>query len=242
MARGEGLRVRLSRIPGETPKTVLAQPLILPAVMRNFGWSEEALHSEYDTVRAGQFSQPALGPATARRLRAVDDVETLTVEWDAPWLVERGIDPDRVYDELFGVLRSRKPCELLVTPKFGPERPLLRMDITIRSIAPQMREGEADTIYYVLRWSEWRRAEGKRRGAGKPKLPTTHKLTATDTLYSLSMRYYYSARGADVIASANAIKGWGKKTPLVQMQRYKVGSKLKVPKLPPSSASRASSG
>lgn len=232
MARGEGLRVRFAKIPGETPKGVLSRALVLPAVLRGFGWTEEASHTEYDTIRAGQFSQPAMGPATARRLRTPDDIETLTVEWDAPWLVEQGLDPDRVYDELFAVLRSRRPIELLATPKFGPDRPLLRMDITVRSVTSQMREGEPDTAYYTLRVSEWRDASVGRRGAGRgSKLPTDHRLAAGDTLFSLAERYYHTLVGADHIARANAIRGWGRRDPLVGMQRYRVGSKVKIPQI-----------
>lgn len=242
MARGEGLRVRLSKIPGETPAGVLSKALVLPAVLGEFGWTEEAAHSEYETVRDGQFSQPQLGPATARRLRTLNDIETLTIEWDAPWLVEQGLDPHDVYDELFAVLRSRRAVELLATPQFGPERPLLRMNITIRSISPLMKRGEPDSMYYTVRISEWRNAEVKRRGAGSPgnpsKLPTTHKLTATDTLYSLSAKYYHTSAGTDAIAKANGIKSWGKKTPLVKMGRYKVGSKIKIPKISESTPGR----
>lgn len=232
MARGEGLRVRLSRIPGETPRDVLRKPLILPAVLRNFGWSEEFLHSEYDTVGAGQFSQPSLGDPTARQLRSVDDVETLTVDWDPPWLVEQGQDPQDVYDELFAIGRSRRGVELLATPKFGPTRPLLRMNVTLRSITAQMREGEPDSIYYVCRIKEWRDASVQRKGEGRgTQLPTTHKLVAADSLYSLSQHYYHSSAGADDIASANGIKGFGKKTPLWKSAKFKVGSKVKIPKI-----------
>lgn len=235
MARGEGLRVRLSKIPGETPKGVLDTALILPAVIDAFGWTEEAGHTEYDTVRAGQFSQPQLGPPTARRLRMLDDVGTLTVDWDPPWLVEQGQDPDDVHDTMYGILRSRRPCELLATPKFGPTRPLLRVNITIRGISAVMKRGEPDSMYYTLKIVEWRNASAARRGAGVggdvSRLPTTHRLTATDTLYSLSMLYYHTASGATAIARANGIKSWGKKTPLVGLARFRVGSKITIPKV-----------
>lgn len=234
MADGEGLRARLARIPGQTPKGVLGRPLVLPAVVRTFGWTEDASHSEYDTLRAGQFSQPAMGPATARRLRQLDDIETLTLTWDPPWLVNRGLDPHRVYSDLFAVLRSRRPVQLTVTPA-NDERAVLRMKVTIRSIATQIREGEPDTRYYVLRITEWREADVSRRskrGGDSSKLPTTHKLAAEDTLYSLSQRYYKSAMGgAADIAKANRIKGWGKKDPLVGMRRFKVGDKITIPKV-----------
>lgn len=232
--RSDGLRVRFARIPGETPKDVLTTPMYLPAVLRSFGWSEAFSHVEYDTVRAGQFSQAAQGPATARQLRTLDDVETLTVEWNPVWLVETGQSPEEVYSDLFAMARSRRPVELLASLRAGGPT-LLRMNISIRSISVQLREGEPDSRYYTLRITEWRKPGTGRRGgsgAGDPaKLPTTHVLTATDSLHSLSMHYYHSAGGADDIARANGIK-WGKKTPLVKMKRYKVGSKIKIPRIP----------
>jgi len=235
--RGEGLRVRFAKIPGETPAAVLSQPLYLPAVLEGFGWTEEFSHSEYDTIRAGQFSQPAMGPVTARRLRVVDDMEALTMTWDPAWLVEEGVDPDDVHDELFAAGRSRKPVELLASLKLN-EVPLLRMAITIRSIGLQLRRGQPDTLYYSLKFSEWRNAEVDRKGTGSARqgstssggsLPATHNLTASDTLHSLALRYYKSARAWPTIAEANSITGVGQSTPLVEMARFKVGSKIKIP-------------
>lgn len=228
----DGLRVTLSAIPGETPAGILSSELTLPAVLRTFGWTEEAEHSEYTTVRDGQFSQPSQGDATARRLRGIDDIETLTLLYDPPWLVEQGLDPRDVYSDLFGVLRSRRAVELLVMSPLE-DHAILHLDgCTIRSITVQMREGEPDTRYYNLKLVEWRGATVERRGTGSSsKLPTTHKLAAGDTLYSLSMRYYKTALRAEALKDANAIRGWGSKTPLVEMSRFKVGSKFKIPKV-----------
>jgi hypothetical protein len=231
-ARGDGLRVRLARIPGVTPRDLLPDPIVLPAVMNGFSWTEEAYFSEYDTVADGQFAQPAMGPTTARRLRVIDDVEALTIWWDAPWLVDHSMDPEMVYAALFGVLRSRKPIELLATPQLGKHQPLLRADVTIRSIQPQLRQHEPDSVYYTLRISEDRRPGAGRRGEGRGShLPTTHKLTATDTLHSLAEHYYHSAHGWSVIAQANGLKKWGQSTPLVKSPKFKVGSKVRIPKL-----------
>lgn len=232
--RGEGLRVRLARIPGETPKGVLHRPIILPAVLNTFGWTEEFLHSEYGTVRDGQFSQPAMGPPAARQLRTLDDIETLTIAWDPPWLVQQGQDPDDVYRQLFAIGRSKRAVELLATLQFGPQRPMMRTNITIRSISPLLKQGEADSMYYTVRISEWRDASGKRRGEGRgsaAKLPTTHKLTTADTLSSLSQHYYHSHKHWRAIAHANGIHGFGASTALVKYGRYKVGSKIKIPKV-----------
>lgn len=232
------MRVRFARIPGETPKDVLKPALFLPAAIGTVGVTEEAAHSQYDTLRAGEFSQPSQGPVTARKLRTVDDIETLTVTWDPKWLVDRGQDPAQVRRQLYAVLRSRRACELLMTPKLGASGDeFMRFSVTIRSITKQMRRGEPDTVYYTLRLVEWRNAEmGRKRqgsGSGGSKLPTTHELKSGDTLHSLSQTYYLTAEHARVIAKANKIKGVGLSTRLVLMKRFKVGSKIKIPKLPP---------
>lgn len=231
VGRADGLRLRLARIPGETPKGVLSKPLILPAVLGSFGWAEDALHSEYDTIKAGEFSQPALGGAKARRLRKLDDVETLTVDWDPVWLIERGQDPQEVYSQMYAVLRSKKPCAMIATLNFT-DRPLLQIDVTIRSITLQLRQGEPDSRYYVLSISEWRRADGRRKGSGagaNRRHGTTAKVSDVTTLYSLAIEFFGSYTAADSIAAANGIKGFGKNDFLWQYGRYKIGSTVKIP-------------
>lgn len=230
--RGEGLRVRLARIPGETPKDVLRSPLYLPATLSGFGWTEAFSHSEYDTVSDGQHSQPAMGPATARQLRTTDDVQTLTVDWDPKWFVDRGRDPDDVRSELFAIGRARKAVEMLASLKLD-EAPLLRMNITVRSIRTELRPGEPDALYFTLSISEWRPESAERRGQGSrgDRLPTTHVLTAEDSWHSLSLRYYHSATPWRVIAGANGLTSWGQSTPVVKSSRFKVGDKVKIPKL-----------
>lgn len=233
---GRGLRTRLSRIEGDTPKGVLTKPQYLPATLRGFEWSEEFAHEEYSTPRAGQFSQESMGPASARQLRQVGDTETMALTWDAAWLIDRGISPEHLRDQLNLAGRARKPVLLVVAHRGGAQ--VLRMAITIRSITHQIREGEPDTVYYTLRFTEWRRRATGRKGqgsgsGGSGKLPTTVKIDSNDSLYSLSKRFYKSAAGTDDIARANGIKGFGKKTPLVKSRKFKVGSKLKIPDIGP---------
>lgn len=228
-SKHEGLRVRLRRIDGETPKGVLHRPLVLPAVLRGFGWTEEFMHSDYDTIADGQFSQPAAGGASARQLRTIDDIETLTMIWQPQWLIY--VDAGQVERELRAVGRSKKPVELLATPYLGggARKPLLRASITIRSLSVALREGEPDTTYFTLRIEEWRNASTKRRGAGHSKLPTTVEIDANDTLYGLSDRFYKTHAGWKEIARENGIPNFGPSTPLVQHKRFRVGSKLKIP-------------
>jgi hypothetical protein len=234
MARGEGLRVRFARIPGETKKGVLSRAFRLPATLDGFGWTEDFTHTEYDTLRRGQFSNPAQGNAQARSLRRLDDLGTLTVEWDPKWLVERGQDPEDVRRTIFDIGRSRTPVDMLATLDYH-DRAVLAMDVTFRSIQTQMKAGEPDTLYYSISIAEWRDPTTGRKGAGKadPKFPLTHKLSATDTLYSLSKLYYGSSLFYGVIADANKITRWGKQTPLAKSARWKVGSKIRIP-APPS--------
>ncbi len=236
---GRGLRVRFARIRGETPAGLLRVPLYLPAVIGGFSWSEEFTHLEYGTVQAGQFSQPSLGGRSARQLRVLDSVESLTLTWQPSWLVAFNLDPKYVRKTLTQIGRSRRAFALLATAKDSPQTTMLRMDATIRSLGTAMREGEPDTLYFTIGISEWRDAEVERRGHRRGKgadgrggaLPTTHKLDADDTLYSLSQRYYKTHSGADDIAKANGISKFGKKTPLVKYKRFKAGAKVKIPKI-----------
>lgn len=229
---GRGLRVRFARIRGETPAGLLRVPLYLPAVIGGFAWTEEFTHTEYGTVQAGQFSQPSLGGRSARQLRVLDSVESLTLTWQPSWLVAFNLDPEYVRKTLTRIGRSRRAFALLATAKDSPQTTVLRMNATIRSLGTAMRQGEPDTLYFTIGVSEWRDAEverrGRRRGRGGA-LPTTHKLEADDTLYSLSRRYYTTHSGADDIAKANGISKFGKKTPLVKYGRYEVGSKIRIP-------------
>lgn len=232
MARGEGFRCRLAPIEGETPQEVLPKLVYLPALLGQLDLTETFGHTDFQTVAAGEFSQPSRGSVTARPLREMGDLETLTVEWDPVWLVERGQDPEEVYRRLFAIGRSRKPVQLTIAARLD-QRATVQMNITFRSIQMQIRKGEPDTVYYAIRIKEWRDATGRRRrGNDRPrgsKLPTTHKITASDTLHSLSKHYYHSYQYADDIARFNGIKGFGVSTSLVQSKRFKLNDKLKIP-------------
>lgn len=244
--QSEGLRVRLSRIAEETPKGVLSRPLRLPAVLGDFVDTEDADHSEYTTISAGQFSQGAMGGQAARQLRATN-IDTLTIEWNPKWLVQRGVDPGRAKDELYKILRSKKAVELLATlpGRRGKTATEMRANITIRSIQKSLKPGEPDTRYYTLTIKEWRDPRVDRRGHSqgrKPgvKLPTTHKLDDNDSLYTLSFQYYGTYKHWRLIANANGLKGFnGAKTALVSLKRFKVGDKVKIPKPPSSSGGNA---
>lgn len=234
----EGLRCRFSRIPGETPKGVVDHPVYMPALLGNLDVDEEAQHAEYTTVSAGQFSQGAQGGSVARMLRSLE-VEGLTLDWDAEWLVDSGQDPAKVRGALYAILRSKKPVELMLTlagsdPSIEPE---LHIFCTFRAVKRVMREQQPDTRYYSITIKEWRSPNVERRGTKegrKPgvKFPTTVKLKSSDTLHSLAHEYYGRYEFWRDIRNANGISTrFGQNTPLVDLAKYKIGSKIKLPKI-----------
>jgi hypothetical protein len=238
--RGVGLVVRFSPIKGITPQGALSRKLYLPATLDPFTVDEQSVHNEYDTISGGHFSQPAQGDQNARSFRTMS-LDTITVDFDAPYLVAKGQDPLWVRERLYEILRFRKPVHMLVT--FNPSRHLgseFEGDITIREISKDVRNGELETRYLTLTISEWRDPSAARRsvnaGGSRKKgvsLPTTHQLTAKDTLASLSQDFYGSYAFWRDIRDANGIsKRFGQKTPIVSLPgRFKVGYKLKIPAL-----------
>lgn len=226
------LRVRLSRIAGETPRGVLDSPLYLPAVLGDFTVAEEASHTEYETHRAGRFSVAAGGTATARQLRTVD-LQALTIDWQASWAT--WTDPREVMNELSAVLRSRRPCELFAIQQWGAPSEL-RMHVTLRRLERTLRPGEADTRYWSIAISEWRNPRTRRASADSPRArwPKTYALKAGSaftsvTLMDLSETFYGYSGGWSVIGGANGLAAWGPRSPISRSGLFHVGSQLVIP-------------
>lgn len=233
------LTVRLTALPGLTPKKVLKRPLIFPAVLGDFEHTEEANFGSYDTVGSGEYSTPAAGPSTARKLRTTD-IEVLTLEGQPGFLTNPKIAPDDVRDQLYEILRSRRPFDFLATTEsLGPkDEPSLStelpMNATLRSITRSLRHGQPQARYYTLSFVEWRDDGVARKSAGgsygiRIKLPTVHILRVGDTLSSLSKSFYGTYSGATRIANANGLRRWGHSTPLGLLPRFKAGSTIKIP-------------
>lgn len=235
--RGPGLRVRFAALD-TTDKSVLKDPLYLPAVLGDFTVREESAASTVDTISGGQFTTIPAGGLTARQLRSLD-IEALTLDWNPAWLVESGLDPDAVRDELQTLLRLKRAgeFEFLAMLKLGRGRPEeLRMHGIVSALERTLKHGEPNARYYTLTIAEARFGSTTRRSVGRPadKLPTTHKLTSHDTLLSLAKKYYGRYDGWRDIRDANSISlRWGQSEPLVKMHRYKVGDKVKIPEPKP---------
>lgn len=168
-ARGPGLRVRLRKITGQTHKSVLPQALYFQmGPLGEFAVDETGEHNEWRTAFSGEYSaRSGSSAATSRSLRSTS-FQTLTLDWDAPWLVDHDVSPAEMRETLNLLLRLRTPCELLVTrklPEHGGSTHELLMNATLRSVTRTLRRGEADTRYYDLTFREWRRAQIGRRAA-----------------------------------------------------------------------------
>lgn len=236
--RAPGYRVRFAKIPGATAKGVLSADMYLPCILGEFDVSEEFEWRDYTTVGAGEFSAPA-GGGTASRLLRSSDLETLTVDWHrlARFLTNPLITPEKVKSELYKLGRSRTPFSILIVEQLGGGDEELRMNATLRGVRRVTRPGEADTRYYTLTIKEWRNNEVDRRGegGGARKLPTTARLTAKTTLASLSRTFYPDltvGEGWRLIAAANKLTGWGANTAIVKHKKWKLGDKVKIPKVP----------
>lgn len=237
--RGEGFVARFSPIKGITPKAALARNIWLPAMLNTLTINEDANHAEYDTLSAGTFSQPAMGPPSARKLRTLS-IDTMTVDFDASWLVAHGQDPYELRIRIFEILRFRKPVRLLIRRHPNPP-PHAEFDayVTLRSASREVRPGEPESRYMTLAISEWRDPTGAVRsstptGASRRAgvtLPATAKLDASDTLSSLSHDYYGRYDFWRDIRDANGITTrFGAKTPIVSLHgRWKVGAKITIP-------------
>lgn len=231
---GTGLRVRIRPDRKLTPKDVMKRPLHFPAVTSDtFEIVGEAMHSNFDTVSAGEFSQPASGKKS-RRLKT-SSFDILTVSWDPSWITYPGVDPQRVKKVLEAIIKRRCPVHLLafVEPHIhgytGAEWDAL---VTLRSVSRRLPHGEPDARYYTVEWSEYREPGVKKRrhGGGRDrKLPTTHKLRRDDTMRGLAKKFYGNGNLWRHIKRANGIKNWGSATPLVNMKRFKVGDRIKIP-------------
>lgn len=227
--RGMGVRVRMSKIRGETNSAVLHAPLRWPAVLNAITIAEEFPHADYDTEQ-GSFSTPAPNADGSTQAPQEFDLETLRLDADAPWLVEFGLNHELFVDELEQIGRWRTPFSLLVVTRYG-QRPEFHGDATIRRIEKTLKPGEADTRYITVGFKAWRsgaRTDGTAWVNGRL-LPTTIKLKSGDTFRSLARKYYGSATDWRIIRNANGFKRMGGDTPIVNAPHRSVGDKILIP-------------
>jgi nucleoid-associated protein YgaU len=191
----------------------------------------DAEWTDYDGL-GGQFSIPGAGP----RLKTVE-LRTMTIfTFFQPEWVDLQSPPFEIAANIELLRENLSPFRALLYFQGGPGT-FLDLPVAIRSLTKTTKFGEVDTIYYDMSLTEWRRplvqsrSTGTSRAPGGGILPTTHKLTSSDTFESLSERYYGNRDGARAIASANGISNWGLRTPLIQRHGMKAGTVIKIPKI-----------
>lgn len=248
LVTGRGLLARFTPVKNVTPPGVLKQKIYLPCVLGTFTVTETALHNDYNTLSSGQFSQPGAGGQGAVQLRTFD-IDTLTLTWDAAWLVVTNQEESLVRSQFTKILRSRKPVQLMINFHPHPQKdPVLNIGVTLRQKSEDIRPGENDTRYMTFQIEEWRDPSTKRRGSagtnGRKRgvsLPATVKLAADDTLDSLSQAYYGTYAGWRDIRDANGITTkFGAKSKITALGgRWKVGVNVKIPAVPMSAKPQA---
>lgn len=233
--RRDGLRVRLSRARGLTPKGILESPIWLPVVLGDFTVNEGAAHTDYETHRRGEFSVPGQGGGRARMLRSTD-LDSMTLDWDATWLTWYR-NPHAIKKELRKILHGKRPVKLLAQNYLSgrAQKEEVRMLVTLRDTTRTLKPGEPDARYWTLEIREYRRHSVRRLQNEESRgflLPMKHKLRESDTLIYLSKHYYGFHWGWRDIRDANGLSGFGARTEIVKSEKFKKEDLLNIPKKP----------
>lgn len=223
-----GLHATLSAVHKLTPRAVLRAPILLPVVIgEEFSIDEEYPWEDFTTVGSGEHSSPSPGNA---RPQAKFTGETMSLTWDARWLVNPNLSPEKLRRELLNIGRRRAIFDLLIVNKPRSDFAEFSGYASIRRITRGIKRGEADSRYYTIDFAEYRPMTAARRkhryGA---RTPTTHALDKNDTLRSLAREFLGNEGYWRNIAQANGITNWGSDDPLVDSKRYKVGDRIKIP-------------
>lgn len=223
-----GLHVRLSAIHTLTPRAVLRAPLLLPVVIgEEFSIDEEYPWEDFTTVGSGEHSSPAPGNA---RPQAKFTGETMSLTWDARWLANPDISPEKLRRELLRIGRRRAIFDLLVVNRPRADFAEFNGYASIRRISRAIKRGEADSRYYTIDFAEYRpMSAGRRKHRYGARTPTTHALDKNDTLRSLARELLGNEGYWRLIAQANGLTNWGSDDPIVDSKRYKVGDRIKIP-------------
>lgn len=180
-----GMRVQLQAIPGVTKRGLLRHKYRFQMPPTDtFTRSLSHAHSDFDTIRAGQFSRPV-----GRQLETVS-FSTLVMDRDHPRAVwprsdsfKRDFeDNEKARRDYFNILdwnyqlenllESGTPFRLLAgQPEFwqggGPPSRHgwdVNMAVTLRGMTIEERSAELDTRYLGMEFTEWRSTQVQRKG------------------------------------------------------------------------------
>ena len=242
----EGLKVTMEPIPGQTNPDLLGRNGIFLQTppIDNFPIEYGHSHTEYQTIREGQFSRKG-----GRNLRTTT-FDALVLDY-ATWAFYNGVDVEDITAKLIEICESGEPVLLTVAhdlPGLGYENwnrvaagPELQWPATLRTLRVEERAGEGDARYTNLSFSEYRDPDVSRFAMGRKggKLPATVTLymdgSATDdhgkrignpplepvTLHLIARFYYGDPARWGSLARANAIKNWSGSDALVYYPGYR---------------------
>lgn len=251
MASQDGLKVRLQAIKGVTPKNLLKTPYYFQCpptdtISYSYGHNSQVYTTIPTTMSGGDYKR--IG---GKKLRTIA-FSTLIVDTAQSFVLASHLDAnvsaeqDDITSLLHGMIKlaegykSEPPVFHLLISHDWRSHVEIAMQATLPDLSIEERGGETDARYLSVTFEQWREPfttdqSLKRRRAGGKDFPITIMLKAGDTLYSLAHHYYgkkgAGRPGAQAIAKQNAITDWGFATPLVNMKRYKVGSKLVIPEV-----------
>lgn len=245
--RGEGMRIRLSKIDGVTrgdALKVLKVPYYFQcAPLDSFTVPTTRTFPRYTNYQGTEYLQR--GGSTLQALT----FRTLVVEYGR-FVIERDWNVERLVKNLQRITESGWPFELLATHQYNLD-PEVQMDVVLESCIVVENAGEADARYLDLSFVEWRAPIVQRKALGTasswPKTlilgkngtaklqGSTGKGFPNATLAAVAVGVYRQTGLGKHIAAAQKppITNWGLHTPLIQHPRYKgKGGKLIIPKPP----------
>lgn len=260
VVRKDGLRVKLTKVPGLTrgdAATVLSTPYFFQCPPLDsydrpgaFSWNRRTTYKGVEYLERG-----------GRQLKT-RTFRTIAVEW-ASFVVEKDFDVPWLVEALERIRDSGWPFHLLSTFQYGKEGDVLDdMDMVLESFTPGHQAGENDAVYMDLTFVEYpdpivsSLGKTKRRGekpfpytielrrdgtyhvVGDKKQGTSQQVFDTKdeelTLQVIAQYAYGEPTMWPVIARAQKppITKWGSTTPLIRHPRFKKGGKILVPKPP----------
>lgn len=249
--RGEGMRIRLSKIPGITQGDAL-KVLKVPyyfqcSPLDNFTVPTTRTFPRYTNYQGTEYLQR--GGSILQTLA----FRTIVVEYGR-YVVERDWNMERLIKNLQRIAESGWPFELLATHQYNLDAEV-QMNVVLESCIVAENAGEVDARYIDLSFVQWRAPVVVRKAIGSattwPKTVVldkngTAKLQGgkgtkgwkNATLAAIAIGVYRKPGLARYVGSAQKppILNWGLHTPLIKHPRFKKGGKLIIPKPPSGSA------
>jgi hypothetical protein len=236
---GPGMRVRLETIPGFTARRLRR---VLPfhfqaPPLDQFEWGGGFNWQDYDTVTAGQFSQPQ-----SRMLRTFS-FQTIFTDVKYPWTLrkEQGYTPNpmTLTRRLMQIAEAGTPIRFTCGQPVLWEINDLDLAVTLREVRPVEKSGEIDARYVTLTFVEFRHPRLPRFGSAAPpgkKLPATLLVRTLPmgrrTLYALAKFYYGSQSLWRRIAKANGMTNLSPTVDLRHRYRKQRNKKITIPVKP----------